>query len=384
MIQSSVNRSSLADKKTIVFAFDRVMHYHRATISAIERELRLRGHEFVLLSSQDKPGATGRVAFKGEMARRHMHFQLMEMKVGSFSFRFQMGLLPLIKVIKPNIVVSLCHSGTVTEWRMSALKKRLGFKLIAWQCGYEFNPSRLKNWILGRFVPRFDHHLAYHTNARHYAIAHGARPDQVTVMHNTIDESAIVCMPKGEARKIVSARWPAVAGKKIVLYVGAILEEKRLELVFDALDILRREDVVFLMVGDGPYLDVIKRKFGHRKDFVSTGQIVEGVGAYFDAADVFILPGTGGLAINEAMAHGVAVVSGYADGSADDLVIDGKNGFRLREGSAEEMAARLREVLSDDATAYAMGEAGRQMIRGEFSFDRFIERVLRVLVGAIN
>ena len=193
---------------------------------------------------------------------------------------------------------------------------------------------------------------------------------------------AIKCIPKGDAKDLVTSKWPALVNKRIILYVGAILEEKRLEVIFEALDLLARKDVVFLMVGDGPYLQEIIREYGNRADFVSTGQIVDGVGPYFDAADVFVLPGTGGLAINEAMAHSLAVVSGYADGSADDLVIDGKNGYRLKDGSAKEMAMRLCDVLNDPDKAAAMGEVGHQMIHGEFSFDRFIQRVVGVLTSA--
>lgn len=368
----------------IVFLFDRVMHYHRELFRSLDTELSRHGYELVLLSGREKESTTGRVALKSKVVRNQSEFALMERPVGNLMFRYQRGVVKQIASMQPAIVVTMCHSGTFSEWLIVRLKERLNFRLIAWQCGYEFNPGRIKKFVLSKFVPRFDHHLAYHTNAKRYALAHGARPDQITVMHNTINEAAIVCMPKDEARKLVAERWPAVAGKRIVLYVGAVLEEKRLEKVFDALEILKRDDVVFLLVGDGPHLKEIKKRFGKRKDFVSTGQIVDGVGPYFDAADVFVLPGTGGLAINEAMAHGLAVVSGYADGSADDLVIDGKNGYRLKEGSAEEIAARLHDVLVDSAVASAMGEAGREMIRGELSFERFIQRVVGVLTGDVN
>lgn len=366
----------------IVFVFDRVMHYHRDTMSKFEQEVEALGYEFILLSSRDKPDSTGRVGLDTQVVKKHIYFRLIERKIGTFYLRYQYGLLTLIRKIKPDVVVSLGHSGTISEWGLLFLKKQLGFRHIAWQCGYEYNPGKLKYWLLKKFVPRFDHHLAYHTNARHYAVAHGARPDQVTIMHNTINETAIVCVPKRAAREQIAERHSAVVGKKIILYVGAVLSEKRLEVVFEAMDILGREDLVFLLVGDGPYLDTIKKKYGYRKDVLILGQIVEGVGLYFDAADVFVLPGTGGLAINEAMAHGVAVISGYADGSADDLVIDGKNGFRIKEGSVAEMAECLLNVLSDPAAASTMGEEGRHMIRGNLSFERFAERVVRVLVNA--
>jgi glycosyltransferase involved in cell wall biosynthesis len=364
----------------VVFLFDRVMHYHEGLFVRLEADLAAHGIELILLSGREKSKTTGRVALKTSVVRNQIEFDLVERPIGPFMVRYQKGVVERITAMKPDIVVSMCHSGTFSEWQIARLKNVLSFKLVAWQCGYEFNPGRLKQWVLGRFVPRFDHHLAYHTNAKHYALAHGARPDQITVMHNTIDEAAIHCMPRLEARQLVGTKWPAVANKRIVLYVGAVLEEKKLEVVFAALDLLKQSDVIFLMVGDGPHLPEIKRHYGHRTDFISTGQIVDGVGPYFDAADVFILPGTGGLAINEAMAHGLAVISGYADGSADDLVIDGQNGYRLKSGTASEMAERLGQVLDAPDKAAAMGAAGQKRIHGELSFERFIQRVVGVLV----
>ena len=94
---------------------------------------------------------------------------------------------------------------------------------------------------------------------------------------------------------------------------------------------------------------------------------------------MFVLPGTGGLAINEAMAHRLPVISGYADGSADDLVVDGVTGFRLKEDSATAWAGRLGALLSDPELARSMGGRGEQRIRGHMSFASFIDRVVTVL-----
>lgn len=198
-------------------------------------------------------------------------------------------------------------------------------------------------------------------------------------MHNTIDEQSIIAGNVNVARALLCCKHPELQGKKIVLYVGAVLSEKRLELVFDALAKLGRPDTAFLLVGDGPHLPILKAHYADRTDWVCTGSIIQGVGAYFDAADVFVLPGTGGLAINEAMAHCLPVISGYADGSADDLVVCGVTGFRLQQDSATELAERLNDLLSDPARAAAMGRAGEHRIRGHLSFKSFIHRVVNVL-----
>jgi glycosyltransferase involved in cell wall biosynthesis len=255
----------------------------------------------------------------------------------------------------------------------------IGYRLVAWQCGYEFNPSRFKDFILSRFIPGFDHHLCYHTNAKLYALRYGASDDQVTVIHNTINDAKIRVIPKAEARKEIFSLFPQIGEKKILLFVGAILEEKRLDMVLDALDLLRREDLVFLVVGDGPYMEKVRRMSQNRTDVVLAGAVVDGVGTYFDAADIFVLPGTGGLAINEAMAHSLPIVSGYADGSADDLVIDGVNGYRLRSSSPGELADRIGNLLSQPAKMTMMGQASRQMITEKFSYQKFIDTVCQAL-----
>lgn len=363
----------------VVFVIDRVMHYHAATMRAIEQGLSMRGIPFAVLSAQDSNNTVGRVAMRSKAVTNHRYFQLTERRIGRFMFRFQQGLTLHCEEVKPLVVISTCHSGTLSEWLLLWWAKRRGVRRVAWQCGYEYNPTLIKSTVLRLFIPLFDFHLCYHSNARKYALAYGATPAQTLVMHNTIDESSIVAGDRPGAKDLLAARWPALAGKKIVLYVGAVLEEKHLDLVFSALDLMADDAVRFLLVGDGPYLPVLRERFKNRDDWIATGSIIQGVGEYFDAADVFVLPGTGGLAINEAMAHRLPVVSGYADGSADDLVIDGVTGYRLRSGSAGELADRLQDVLADPLRANTMGQQGEVRIRGDLSFQSFIERVVSLL-----
>lgn len=374
--KASIQMAGISSRP-VVFVFDRVMHYHRATLLAIESRLARHGIPLVVFSSKDAPGVVGRVAERGKIVSAHQRFRLWERLIAGFQIRYQIGLMDQLRPLRPAVVVSMCHSGTLTEWWMLLWAARQHVRRVAWQCGYEYSPgSHLKRLTLRRFIPLFNFHLCYHSNAKSYAITYGAREHQTLVMHNTIDESMIT---PAEAKSSVIEKHPELQGKKLILYVGAVLSEKRLETVFDALGMLGRTDTVFLVVGDGPHLELLKRRYAERTDWLSVGRVVEGVGGYFDASDVFVLPGTGGLAINEAMAHRLPVISGYADGSADDLVIDGVTGFRLHDGSAGELAQRLDEVLSNAERGRVMGEEGERRIRGELSFARFIDRVVDVL-----
>jgi glycosyltransferase involved in cell wall biosynthesis len=361
--------------KKILFIFDRVTHYHKELFQRLEGDLPGFGYELHVLSGAANAGSTGRVGLAKPLVVNEAKYRFHEYPVGNYVVRRASGILPVVRALRPDIVVCMGHVGNLTHWRLALGKQRMGYRLFAWQCGYEYNQSRLKNWILQRFVPRFDHHLAYHSNARDYALMHGARPEQVTVIHNTIDEARIQCVPKPAARAVVREKLPELADRKIVLFVGAVLKEKRIEVILDALSLMARTDVVLVVVGDGPHLPRLRAAAQGRTDVLFAGSVVEGVSPYFDAAEVYVLPGTGGLGINEAMAHSLPIISGYADGSADDLVRDGENGFRLREGSAAELAQRLGAVLDDPDRAARMGAVSRDWITSTFSFEAFLQRI---------
>jgi len=361
--------------KKIVFVFDRVAHYHQELFRTLEGRLAAEGIELHLLSGSPQAGGKGRVGLQKTVIEREQKYVFREYQLGSYIVRRHSGVIEKLKQIAPHTVVVLGHVGNLSHWRLTELKSRLGFKLVAWQCGYEYNPGQLKRAILRRFIPRFDHHLAYHSNARAYALQHGAREDQVTVIHNTINEERIPCLPRDDARAILLQRHPRIGDCRILLFVGAVLAEKRIETILAALDELKREDVVLLLVGDGDHMPAIRQACAGRNDVILTGAVVDGVGPYFDAAEMYLLPGTGGLGINEAMAHGLPIVSGYADGSADDLVLDGVNGFRLREGTPEELAGKIAAILDTPGMGPLMGSRSRSMITSKFAFREFIARI---------
>lgn len=361
--------------KKVLFIFDRVAHYHSNLFQMLEIEFLKQGLELHLLSGIAKENDIGRVGLRDQVIRNEYKYRFVEYKIGSYIFRRAPGIFHILEKLRPHVVVCMAHVGNISHWRLCQLKRKFGFKLVAWQCGYEYNPGAAKSFLLRQFVPRFDLHLAYHTNAKKYALMHGASERSVVITHNTINESSIPILPKSEARSMLAARHIEIGDRRILLFVGAVLREKKIELILEALDLLNRTDLILLVIGNGPHLPVIRQLCKERRDVLLVGEVIEGVGAYFDSADIYLLPGTGGLGINEAMAHELPIVSGYADGSADDLVIDHLNGFRLKNNSSNELANRISEVLNDADLAQKMGKSSRELITSKFAFTKFVSRV---------
>jgi len=120
--------------------------------------------------------------------------------------------------------------------------------------------------------------------------------------------------------------------KKVVLSVGRIVKEKNYSFLLSVAKHMD-EDVHFLIVGRGPYLDELKNqiwKEGLTSRFHLTGFIDEQeLPDYYNACDAFVFPSTfetQGLTHLEAMACGkpAAVLEGTP---MQEVIKEGKNGY---------------------------------------------------------
>jgi len=81
-----------------------------------------------------------------------------------------------------------------------------------------------------------------------------------------------------------------------------------------------------------------------------------------------------GLAVLEAMAHGVPVVALRAAG-IDDFVSHRRTGLIARTRDAREVAVHVDRVIRDGALAARLASAARVMVRQRFSWERTVDEV---------
>ena len=121
-----------------------------------------------------------------------------------------------------------------------------------------------------------------------------------------------------------------------IVSIGRLLPQKRLNVLIDAAARIGDTPCEIHIIGDGPERDALVRRaldlkianrvhfHGEIYDFMRKAEV-------FAACDVGVLPGRGGLAIQELMRHGLPVISGSADGTEQDIIEDACNGFK-RDG----------------------------------------------------
>ena len=155
-------------------------------------------------------------------------------------------------------------------------------------------------------------------------------------------------------------------GHFIFLYVGGLLKEKRVDLLLDAFSsIQRRATAQLWIVGDGPDGDLIRDQAKNLKleGVQFFGRIIEGVDLFFAAADVFVLPGLGGLAFNQAMYWRTPCIGSEADGTEDDLVIEDKTGFRFVQGDQKSLQTVMLKAMGLSRAQLAeMGNEAQKII----------------------
>jgi glycosyltransferase involved in cell wall biosynthesis len=235
--------------------------------------------------------------------------------------------------------------------------------------------ARLRQWDRRMFLCSLDALVAYSQRGAQEYRGLGFAADRVFVAPNA-------AAPRPTASPERATR--PEGAPPLVLFVGRLQVRKRLDLLFHACAALPPALQPRLwVVGDGPA----------RAEFESQAQAVyprvEFLGArhgaelqpIFAAADLFVLPGTGGLAVQEAMAAGLPVIVAEGDGTQEDLVRPG-NGWLVQPDDLGALRRVLAEALSDLPRLQGMGRESFRIVAEEVNLEAMAEVFVQALCRA--
>jgi 1,2-diacylglycerol 3-alpha-glucosyltransferase len=157
----------------------------------------------------------------------------------------------------------------------------------------------------------------------------------------------------------------------LIMFVGRVDQEKRVDLLLEAVSRLHRQDIQLAVVGTGRIDHEIHEMAGQLglvsgRQVVFTGRVPgEDLPRLLNAADLFAMPSEAELqsiATLEAMACGLPVLA--ADASAlPELVTTGVNGFLFKPGDVEDIERCISRFADAPETWPAMGRASRARVR---------------------
>jgi len=245
--------------------------------------------------------------------------------------------------------------------------------------------SFFKTIFLTWVYKHVDYALYVGANNKAYYKKYGLKEDQLMFAPHAIDNKRFGANRQHEA--VLLRQGPGIERDELLILFAAKLEEKKAPLqLLDAFLNLNKTGVHLLFVGNGPLENQLKQKatdncYIHFMDFQNQSQMP----AVYQACDLFCLPSAGpgetwGLAINEAMASGKAILTSDKVGAAADLIKPGQNGTIFKAGDLTDLAFHLNDLLQAGKKALVnMGECSKKFIK-----NRDFETQVIVMESIIN
>lgn len=291
-------------------------------------------------------------------------------------FCYQRGFLDWLSDWNPDALIVEANPRYISTPAAVKWMQRRGRPVIGWGLGAppSGSPHFLRKWgerKWGAFLHRFDALIAYSQRGADEYAAYGIRREKIFVAHNAVSP-APATMPDGR---------PSTVDRLTVLFVGRLQARKRIDALLHACAEMPEPRPRLIIVGDGPErqtLEQVAEQVYPSAEFIGARHGDE-LRPYFAEADLFVLPGTGGLAVQEAMSHGLPVIVAKGDGTQDDLVRPG-NGWQIPPGDDEALVSTLREALSDIRRLRKMGEESYRIVSQEINLEKMVE----VFVMALN
>ena len=221
-------------------------------------------------------------------------------------------------------------------------------------------------WWVYRHV---DVAIAVGSNSEDYFAWCGIPRSRIAVAPHSIDTVRFGETSAGSQSR--TDEWRQSLGIKaeaiVFLYAGKFQRKKDPLLLLEAFESLASGPQQLVFLGSGELEAELKARAGARPDVhFLPFQNQSAMPAVYRLGDVFVLPSRGpgetwGLALNEALASGRAVIASSKVGGARDLIQQGENGWSFAAGDEAALAAVLRAAVGLGRDGLArMGMIGQQ------------------------
>jgi len=290
---------------------------------------------------------------------------------------WQAGILDWLERWQPQALIVEANPRYPSTRRAVDWMHRRGRPVLGWGLGAPPLSAPLAGWRRRSrlsFLHRLDGMIAYSQRGAQEYSALGFPQARLFVAPNAVSPRPTRPPPERPASFIE---------QPVVLFVGRLQARKRIDLLLQACASLPSElQPRLCIVGDGPALPHLQElAAGLYPSAEFTGACYgDELEQHFNRADLFVLPGTGGLAVQQAMSYGLPVIVAQGDGTQDDLVRP-ENGWRIPPDDLSALLDALNEALADPVRLRRMGAASYRLVSDEVNLERMVEVFLQALAS---
>ena len=288
---------------------------------------------------------------------------------GNFYLYYQKGLIDWLDELNPDALIVDANPRCLSTPATVKWMHQHGRPVLGWGLGAP-PVSRFRERGRVNFLRQFDALIAYSQRGANEYADLGFPLDWIFVAHNSVSPSPTWTLP---------ARPKTFGEKPSILFVGRLQTRKNVDLLLGACAELTSQPRL-VIVGDGPEresLESLAREVYPGAEFIGARHGAE-LAPYFTEADLFVLPGTGGLAVQEAMSYGLPVIVAQGDGTQDDLVRAG-NGWQIPPDDFDALVSTMKDALTDVARLRRMGEESYRIVKEEINIEAMVATFMRAL-----
>jgi glycosyltransferase involved in cell wall biosynthesis len=304
---------------------------------------------------------------------RHVEARNVHLFGGAFYLCYQKNFIQWLHETNPDALIVEANPRYLATPAAVRWMHARGRKVIGWGLGFPSPSGRgageaPRMGVRARFIHQFDAMLAYSQRGADEYAALGVPREKIFVAHNSVSPA-----PTFNVQRSTSNVKPAL------LFVGRLQARKRVDSLLRACADLGTNPRL-LIVGDGPEraaLESFAKEIYPSAEFIGAKHGAE-LKPYFEQADLFVLPGTGGLAVQEAMSYGLPVIVAKGDGTQDDLVRE-NNGWQIEPENYAALVSAMKNALSDMARLRRMGAESFRIVSEEINIEKMAETFVRAL-----
>jgi glycosyltransferase involved in cell wall biosynthesis len=289
---------------------------------------------------------------------------------GSLYLCYQRGFIKWLKEWNPDVLIAEANPRYLATSPAVKWMHARGRKVIGWGLGSPPVRGFRKTRRL-KFVNQFDALISYSQRGADEYAGLGFPREKIFVAPNAVSPAPTA---KPDDR-------PQTPDHLTILFVGRLQARKRVDSLLRACADVESTPRL-IIVGDGPEregLEQLAKQVYPSAQFTGAKHGAE-LKPYFSEADLFVLPGTGGLAIQEAMSHGLPVIVAKGDGTQDDLV-RAENGWQIAAEDYEALVVAMKKALSDIPRLRRMGMESYRIVREEINLEKMVEVFVRALTS---
>ena len=289
-----------------------------------------------------------------------------------------MGLIEafrLIKKLKPDVVfVNSTKAGILGGLSARLLKiKRIIYRIGGWTFNDPWPKWKKKLYILiEKYTAKFKDFIVNNAGSdRKQAIRLGIKPKkEIILIHNGIGE--LEFLSKENARKFLKIKPGFTIGT-----IANFYPPKGLKFLIRAANILKKENINFVVIGDGEERKKLEDLIKECKldNFFLTGVIPE-ASKYLKAFDIFVLPSVKEgfpWTVLEAMMANVPIIVTKV-GAVPDVVENNKDGFVIEPGNPKELAKTIKELVENKELREKFVKGARKTVQEKFALKQMIKK----------